>query len=538
MKPNIFISYSRREVGFVDDLTQRLEKEGFKVWLDYRTLVPGTPWKAQIDAGLKGADTVILVVSKESMASKYVELEWRHFLKMDKRLILVIFEAVDLPKELEAYEWVDFRGNYEKGLKELFSQLQKPIQENHRVPESGFKVPAIVWLAFALSLIVAGYSFGGFWALFVPWFLIPLPYRIFKRNFNFTEVQTALLILPLVLMFGAEAAYDPDKSDSLYFAAFNSIWFVGALVYVLRSAGMQRWGKPEATLPKFANPYKPENAKAKSISFFVDYAAQDRIVADEMMQTFEKYGHTRAIDIASADTVIALLSAFKTDTSADPENQIIFPVLLQTVEPSRKLSKIQWVDFRSGVRNLDAMAQMLPEPAKLLAALGIRPLGNQLVLPAVIMTMRYFVLLLGVFTAGAILNYLGDFYDAGFDLVLGNEGAGGILLSFIGNLLSIGLLTYFLVRHLVARKGLFASARNFVLGLGGMGILVLNLIGVDLRVMDALYAMGEEPETSIAATFPLTMFFVGGIGLAIYMFIRRQDVRRWFPANVKKAGQP
>ena len=110
-------------MGFIDDLTNRLEKEGFKVWLDYRTLVPGTPWKGQIDAGLNDSEVVLLVVSKASMTSKYVELEWRHFLDKKKRLILLIFEAVNLPKELEAYEWVDFRGSYEKGLRELLSQL-------------------------------------------------------------------------------------------------------------------------------------------------------------------------------------------------------------------------------------------------------------------------------------------------------------------------------------------------------------------------------------------------------------------------------
>ena len=101
MKPNIFMSYSRRELGFVDDLVSQLESSGYNVWLDYRTLVPGTPWDSQIDAGLKKADTVLLVVSKASMASEYVELEWRHFLDKKKRLILLVFEAVDLPKELE-----------------------------------------------------------------------------------------------------------------------------------------------------------------------------------------------------------------------------------------------------------------------------------------------------------------------------------------------------------------------------------------------------------------------------------------------------
>lgn len=242
MKPNIFMSYSRREVGFVDDLTNRLEQADYKVWLDYRRLVPGTPWKGQIDAGLNDSDIVLLVVSKASMASKYVELEWRNFLDMKKRLVLLVFEALDLPKELEEYEWVDFRGSYEKGLKELFSPLETPIQEVRSIPESGFKLPTIVWLAFALSVIIMGYSFGAFWTLFVPWFLIPLSYRILKRNFNFTEVQTALLILPVVLYLGAQAAYDPDKFDSLYFAALNSLWFVIPLFFVLRCGRQAEMG--------------------------------------------------------------------------------------------------------------------------------------------------------------------------------------------------------------------------------------------------------------------------------------------------------
>jgi TIR domain len=533
MKPNIFMSYSRREVGFVDDLTNRLEKEGYKVWLDYRTLVPGTPWKGQIDAGLNDSQVVLLVVSKASIASKYVELEWRHFLEMNKRLILLVFEAVDLPKELEVYEWVDFRGSYAKGLKELIAQLEKPIQEEHSVPQAGFKVPAIVWLAFALSLIIMGYSFGAFWALFVPWFLVPLPYRIFKRNFNFAEVQVAVLILPVVLYLSADAAYDDYTSNILLVAAYSSLAFVIALFFILRSAGMQRWGKPEATLPKFANPYKPENPKPKSVSFFIDHAPQDRLVAEDMATVFEKHGHTRAADIPSAQTVIALLSTFKTDTAADPEKQVVFPVLIQSVDPSPKLSKIQWVDFRSGVRNLDAMAQLLPEPAKLLTALGIRPLGNQLVLPPIIMAMRYFIMLLGVFSAGAIVNYLLDFYDAEFDLVLGSQQAIVSILGFVLILLLIGALAFFMIRHLIARKGWFASLRNFILGLAGLGGLIYLLLMVDDNIFYALDSVGEAAETSPVVLYPIYIFIIGSIGLALFLYLRRQDVRRWFPAKVK-----
>ena len=38
------MSYSRREVPFVDHLVDDLKKLDFTIWLDYRSLIPGTPW--------------------------------------------------------------------------------------------------------------------------------------------------------------------------------------------------------------------------------------------------------------------------------------------------------------------------------------------------------------------------------------------------------------------------------------------------------------------------------------------------------------
>src|SRR5215510_6869131 len=180
------------------------------------------------------------------------------------------------------------------------------------------------------------------------------------------------------------------------------------------------------------------------------------------------------------------------------------------------------------------MAQLLPHPAKLLSALGIRPLGNQLILPSIIMAMRYFIILLAVFSVGAMVNYLLDFYDAGFDLVLGNEQAGGILLGFILNLFLIGVLAFFLVQNLTLRKGWFASLRNFMIGLLILGIPIFFLLYVDTSAYDALVAMGElEPETSPAVLYPLYIYILGGLGLILFLYFRRADVRRWFPAKAK-----
>ena len=70
--PNLFISYSRQCIGFVDDLAHKLQKQGFNLWMDYLNLVPGRPWAEQIEKGLQEADLLLLVVSPESASSHSV----------------------------------------------------------------------------------------------------------------------------------------------------------------------------------------------------------------------------------------------------------------------------------------------------------------------------------------------------------------------------------------------------------------------------------------------------------------------------------
>ncbi len=530
MKPNIFMSYSRREVGFIDDLTHRLEKEGFKVWLDYRNLVPGTPWAGQINKGLDESQVILLVVSKESIASKYVELEWRRVIKENKRIILVIFEAVDLPKELEKYEWVDFRGSYETGLKELISQLQAPVKEDHPAPETGFKIPAFVWIAIGLSIVVSLFSLGSFWTFFIPWLLVPLPYRILRRNFNFTMVQAALVFLPFALYITSWITTDDSLGLKIEDLSYASAVFAVLLIFTLRSPALQRWGKPEATMPRFANLYRPDNPKPKPVSFFVDHAVQDRVAADELTQVLKKYGHPQANDIQSAKAVFVLASHFKTDTQADPQKQVVFPIILQTVDVAPEISKVQWIDFRMGVRNLDAIAQLLPEPDKLLQALGVRPMGNSFLLPTVILYLVYFIAALAVFIFGLWLPYFYQYID---DIVY-TEGLGSLLAGLAVSLIIFGVLCYFMVKGTVNRRGLFASVWMVVLAIIVLGAIIYwqDMLNTDFQ--DAVGTLSNINDLrGASADYPPYIYGIGSLGMAIFMAIRSRDVRLWFPAKEK-----
>jgi hypothetical protein len=527
MTSNIFMSYSRRELGFVDDLVPKLEAEGYNVWLDYRVLIPGTPWKGQIDEGLNNADTVILVVSKASISSEYVALEWRHFLETNKRVILLIFEAVDLPKELEKYEWVDFRSSYKAGLQELLSQLKQPMQETHPVPETGFKAPVIVWAAVALSVLVALLSLSELWTIFIPWVLVPLPYRIFRRNFNFTQVQTSLWALPVASLLSV-LVYDDPSLDAV---VWTGLIFGLALLFILRSSAMQRWGKPEAIIPKYINPKDAKVQNPTPIPFYVDYAMEDRVIAENLIKTLKKYGHSQTATVQDAKAVFAVISQFKSDTDADPAQQMVFPILVQTNDQiSQKLSRIQWIDFRPGVRGLDTIAQLLPNPKELLKALGMRPVSSQTVFSPVVTTLYFFIIFLTVVNVGASLDYIfasDAMWNASDDAYIST------IIGFAINLSLFSGLAYFMVRGLTSRKGFFSRFRNIVLGIVLLGILLFWQAILDGNILQEMEAAGIDPnEIGISfSNLAIYIYFLGVALIGFVIFRNRQDIRNWFPAR-------
>src|SRR6266536_2116097 len=114
--PYYFVSYSRQEVTFADSFSRALGKRGIDSWIDFRNLVPGHSWQHQLDQGIQGANAVLLVVSKASMASPSVKEEWTTSLTLGKRIVLIIFEPCKLDPVLSGLEWVDFTENFDHGM--------------------------------------------------------------------------------------------------------------------------------------------------------------------------------------------------------------------------------------------------------------------------------------------------------------------------------------------------------------------------------------------------------------------------------------
>jgi TIR domain/Nucleoside 2-deoxyribosyltransferase len=67
---NLFISYSRADSKYAQELTAALRSKGFDVFLDYDSLSGGEDFSESILSSLRNAELVLFVVPKESGEGK------------------------------------------------------------------------------------------------------------------------------------------------------------------------------------------------------------------------------------------------------------------------------------------------------------------------------------------------------------------------------------------------------------------------------------------------------------------------------------
>jgi len=137
----VFISYSRKDAGFADDLVAGLSACGFEAYIDREDIAPGEAWEARLSGLIAEADTVVYVISPGSVSSPQCHWEVTETLRMSKRLLPVVWAPVaeaDVPKELSRLNFVFFDGgkSFARGLAELAGALRVDagwIREHSRI---------------------------------------------------------------------------------------------------------------------------------------------------------------------------------------------------------------------------------------------------------------------------------------------------------------------------------------------------------------------------------------------------------------------
>ena len=538
MPPKLFISYSRAQTPFVDRLADQLEDHGYPLWLDYQNLVPAKPWFQQIASWIDAADVVLLIVSKESVASKNVEPEWKRAFERNKRMILLIFEAVPLPAELQGCEWVDFRTNYQSAVRQLIKQIDEAGSPKALPPQSGFKAPPVFWVSLLLSVVVLIGSIPAWWTLVLPYVIAPLPWQIYKRNYVFHRVIPTLLVLPLLYWLSWWMMFSNPTSIFYVYRGFALTWFPLSLVAgwllagLLLTPDMQRRGLPEAARLRFANPLRLDGQAPRPVLFAIDHAPEDVRYTEGLRKTLEDHGHRMAEPEETAEANFVLMSTYKKQTVYDTEHQVVYPILIQSVrDVAPDLQHIQWIDFRYGIRNIDRLARLLPEPERLLKGLAAPPTGSQEVFPFAVSSLLYFFLVTGLLQGGGLLLSL-------LALLLwalqGNSVRGaeaqilGVILSGFLLLGTVSIAT----RALRSRAhGASAFYPLFILSMFQIAISFLSMIvvsvyrqGANLEAEVRLTAMAARASTANWIVLPLAAAL-----LVLTLLFRWRELYRWMP---------
>jgi hypothetical protein len=83
--PDLFISYSHGDAGFVDALEGKLDEKGIRYWRDTKDATAGRMDKV-IELGMSSTPAVLLLLSEHSVTSDWVEFEVDKAVQLSKKL--------------------------------------------------------------------------------------------------------------------------------------------------------------------------------------------------------------------------------------------------------------------------------------------------------------------------------------------------------------------------------------------------------------------------------------------------------------------
>ncbi|MFZ4795556.1 MAG: SUMF1/EgtB/PvdO family nonheme iron enzyme, partial [Blastocatellia bacterium] len=135
-RPTLFVSYSRQDTEIADRLIRELVEAERDCWLDTTAIKGGDDWILTIAEGIRNSYAMIVVVTANSLNSRWVRDEILWARKKRKPIIPLIFDDVDDLDQyllLVSYQDIDFfRQEYHKSLNWLFESLP-PIPGTRRL---------------------------------------------------------------------------------------------------------------------------------------------------------------------------------------------------------------------------------------------------------------------------------------------------------------------------------------------------------------------------------------------------------------------
>ena len=171
-----FISYSRKDLAFVEQLADDLKKDGFDVWYDVSGIGGGARWRIEIENALRESQYVLIVLSPESVTSEWVEREFLFASNLKRKIVPLMYRRCDLPLSYVNLNYIDVRGgqyarNFDSILKALDHDAVSPTISPIKSKTDFFAKSRTRYMALiggGVIIVVALFAFPFFRAILTP----------------------------------------------------------------------------------------------------------------------------------------------------------------------------------------------------------------------------------------------------------------------------------------------------------------------------------------------------------------------------------
>lgn len=160
MAKKIFISYSRKDFDKVKAIKDEIDRElGIKCWMDLDGIESGEQFENKIISAIKDHDTMLFMLSANSMNSIYALKELKFAQLKKKRVILVYIESCQMSDEFlfnySMYDTVEWANSLQhdkllKNLRQWFGSTQQtePIDAGSTDPKQQFSLADSYYFGF------------------------------------------------------------------------------------------------------------------------------------------------------------------------------------------------------------------------------------------------------------------------------------------------------------------------------------------------------------------------------------------------------
>lgn len=130
--PQIFISYSRKDIAFARKLVDRFTSREITAWIDWRGIPPSVEWWKEIEDAIEKSDVFLFLISPDSIASEPCQKEIAHCVRNGKRIVpVVVRDPINNVQEVLAkLNWIflrendDFDFGFESLLEAIFTDFE------------------------------------------------------------------------------------------------------------------------------------------------------------------------------------------------------------------------------------------------------------------------------------------------------------------------------------------------------------------------------------------------------------------------------